>query len=882
MHISKIELEDIKSHENSKFEFERGTTAIMGENGAGKTTIIEAIAWALFGLIDYKKSDFVRRGAKKGVVRVTFVSGLDERKYLVHRDTKTGYYVYDPKLKTRIADKKEEVTRFLWQHLGVETGTDLEALFRRAIGVPQGTFTAIFLESPTERKKAFDKLLKVEEYRQSSDKLRETAKYIELKMSGAREKIARAEGELTPFDQLKKELKTVRKRFQESEKSIRQLEKNAAAKKKMVDEFAKIEAAVAGLRKSFETLQNEKSRAEVVLSRKSEEKQAAEKAANKIEDVRPAYEKHLEALGVLKKLESKRAEREKLNSELGKIEAALATVRSEQKSTAEDLKQIQRDREEIESLRPRARDQETVEKRREALRNLITNAKTATNQLDKIDRKLKKLRDRYRKNQERKKEAEQMSSEAGLLGERQKRDDELRNRLADLNATLERDRKFQSEIENGLCPILSEKCLNLKDGQTLDDFVNSQFSEVTSQLKAFESERKELALSLAASREAEKFVAKLDTLKKREEEIATEGVALNEEKQSLQETADNREGHQNELKEVERTLEALENPKARIRMLEKEVKKETSLQEQATQIESKLNQLENDRRVTIEKLEVYKDLDSDFREFSTKRDETVEAHREYLANEAAAKSLPDREKELTNAQKEFSTIEGKLKTAQAEFEKEASGFDAAKYADEQRQLSELEKELIEANLTGKHLGERKESAELEIARLKELRKSLKAELKEKEKLKKVSDVTAFIRTTLKEAAPRVARNYVYHVSSEANQLFRDITGNAQRTLKWADDYGIVLEEDGYDRPYQSLSGGEQMAAALAVRLALLKQLSDLRVAFFDEPTMNMDIERREGLAEQISQITENQTFDQLFVISHDDTFEGYVDNVINL
>ena len=77
MHISKVELENIKSHIDSKFEFSRGSTAITGKNGAGKTTIIEAIAWTLFDVLDYKKDDFVRRGAKKGVARVTFESGLD-------------------------------------------------------------------------------------------------------------------------------------------------------------------------------------------------------------------------------------------------------------------------------------------------------------------------------------------------------------------------------------------------------------------------------------------------------------------------------------------------------------------------------------------------------------------------------------------------------------------------------------------------------------------------------------------------------------------------------------------------------------------------------------------------------------------------------------
>ena len=113
MHITRIELENIKSHVNAAFDFERGTTAITGENGAGKTTLIEAVAWTLFDVLDYKKEDFVRRGEKKGSVRVTFESGLDERLYTVYRDTMTGYNVFDPTLKVRIADKKNKSTQQL-------------------------------------------------------------------------------------------------------------------------------------------------------------------------------------------------------------------------------------------------------------------------------------------------------------------------------------------------------------------------------------------------------------------------------------------------------------------------------------------------------------------------------------------------------------------------------------------------------------------------------------------------------------------------------------------------------------------------------------------------------------------------------------------------
>src|SRR3954453_15462604 len=109
MHISKVELENIKSHIYSKFEFSRGTTAITGRNGAGKTTIIEAIAWTLFDGLDYKKEDFVPRGEKKGGVRFLFQSGPDARQYTVPRDTATAYNVFAPPLGKRIADKREEV-----------------------------------------------------------------------------------------------------------------------------------------------------------------------------------------------------------------------------------------------------------------------------------------------------------------------------------------------------------------------------------------------------------------------------------------------------------------------------------------------------------------------------------------------------------------------------------------------------------------------------------------------------------------------------------------------------------------------------------------------------------------------------------------------------
>jgi exonuclease SbcC len=125
----------------------------------------------------------------------------------------------------------------------------------------------------------------------------------------------------------------------------------------------------------------------------------------------------------------------------------------------------------------------------------------------------------------------------------------------------------------------------------------------------------------------------------------------------------------------------------------------------------------------------------------------------------------------------------------------------------------------------------------------------------------------------------VTRAIVKQISFEAAQIFGELMGDYSRRLHWNEDYGITLEVDGHERQFAQLSGGEQMSAALSVRLALLREMSDIDVAFFDEPTTNLDETRRESLARQILEI---KGFRQLFVISHDDTFEQSTENLVRI
>lgn len=879
MHVKRVELENIKSYAGAVFEFERGTTAITGDNGAGKTTIIEAIAWTLFDLLSYKKDEFLRRGTKKGSVRVTFVSGLDEREYTIYRDTGTGYNVYDPALKLRIADKKEEVTRFLWQHLGVEPGTDLETLFKHAIGVPQGTFTAIFLATAAERKKTFDTLLKVEEYRRGADELLKTARYVDAQINAVSIRIARAEGEIARLDAVSQEKAAAAERSAVLRADLGSLEAAASEKSESVKAFDEIESRIAGMTAEVEKLRAEKGKAELIKAQRDSDLVQSRAAADLIAKTKADAERHTESLGRIKELEREREQRQKFRDQLAKVENAEAKVAAEMIQLKREVSKIQESHSVIEALRPRAAEQERLESETARLRNEAARLQAAVNQIKGLEEKLGRLRESYRANQDRLAEAREKSSLAGEVNRFQVRDAEIVRELASLNASLERDEAFQREIKNGLCPILSEKCLNLKDGQTLEAFVTSQFGEMRSRIAELMSEHSKVTAALGTSREAEKFQVQLPTLESREKEIGEEGIRLRAEKESLEAERERFKAVDEDLRHAEAELKKLENPKTRIALLEAEVLRESDIREQISAIEKNAERLETDRRIAVEQLEAYKDLDAHWAAAAGLRDSSSEAYRIFIANEALAGALSEREVLSRNAESELDQINKHLINAEAEYGEASRGYDRGRHVSERQALLELEKRQVELRTTLAAEAKREAQLTAEFERLEGVRRSMQDEFREKERLEKILETTDFIRTTLKEAAPLVARNYVWHVSQEANLMYREITGNAERTLKWTEDYGISLEEGGYDRPFVSLSGGEQMAAALSVRLALLKQLSEIRIAFFDEPTTNMDTERRENLAQQISRIGH---FEQLFVISHDDTFEGYMDNEIRV
>ena len=69
--IRSIELVDFLAHSNTKLEFNNGATVFVGDNGAGKSSIIDAITYSLFGEHTRKNNKgLIRRGANQGFAKI--------------------------------------------------------------------------------------------------------------------------------------------------------------------------------------------------------------------------------------------------------------------------------------------------------------------------------------------------------------------------------------------------------------------------------------------------------------------------------------------------------------------------------------------------------------------------------------------------------------------------------------------------------------------------------------------------------------------------------------------------------------------------------------------------------------------------------------------
>ena len=231
MIFNRLVLKNFKSHEKSIIEFKKGITIITGENGAGKSSILEGISFALFKQHTSKKIDYlVRNNTNKMTVELEFIANNKEYKIIREKKTNLKSQIYKKENKEYhlICEGDKEVNNEISQILEMDSN-----FFLNAIYVRQGEISQLLEKGSSEKKALIAKLLGIDSLENSWKKILPFINNIEKKIIELKGRTYEAETLKEDYKNKKNELKnliktdkTIKKDQKTLKKDIEQLEKD--------------------------------------------------------------------------------------------------------------------------------------------------------------------------------------------------------------------------------------------------------------------------------------------------------------------------------------------------------------------------------------------------------------------------------------------------------------------------------------------------------------------------------------------------------------------------------------------------------------------------------------------------------------------------------
>ncbi|MBN2477802.1 AAA family ATPase [Candidatus Micrarchaeota archaeon] len=255
--ISSLELSNWRSHGNTRLSFKKGTNLLLGIMGAGKSSVLDAVSFALFGTfpaIESRKnsvSDLVRYSEDEAEIKLGINTEGEE--YVIERKirkkgskTSTDAYIYRDGV--LLEKGSMPVNEYVEKLLSV----DYE-LFTRAIYSEQNRIDYFLGLNPKKRKEEIDRLLGIDKFETArtnivsvinrlkagkkeleKDYSREEAEKTEEKIKKSDIKTARIE------DSRKKELAELERKKKEIEINEKRLNEMREVKKKYDEIFENI------------------------------------------------------------------------------------------------------------------------------------------------------------------------------------------------------------------------------------------------------------------------------------------------------------------------------------------------------------------------------------------------------------------------------------------------------------------------------------------------------------------------------------------------------------------------------------------------------------------------------------------------------------------
>ena len=874
MRIDRLILNNFISHQSTDTPFYDGITMIIGHNGAGKSSMIDAIVFALFGpkgeyVRGKKAEDLIKKGKMFASVELHFTIG--ENRYKVFRKVsmkKTDSSAYLETNGNRIIDTITGVDQEIESILGVS-----KEIFMNSVFVKQGEMDSLIDEDPAKRKELFGKLIGIDRLTKSSKSVADIVKELEMEKSVIQESIK----DLEPLKQSINDIK-VRKG---------ELTENLALTLKDLEESRKILSSVDQRRTDL-------------LGMLSQLKAHSEEIRVINSELETSSKKLVQARNEIAKLENLLKDQESLAKDplfLNRdIIAKYIELQNELKNLGKDLERVKKDKMELQEINQRLqdlkKDHEEFQKLSMEVVRLESEVKKRENIKDDYLHYTKQLEDA-------RSELENNTRALGdfkkiLAGLLENPDDlkditalnNLRKEASEMvyekKIAIDGEKKTERNAEDQLKEL--EKNRLMIQGRSICPVCNSEldaehYEKLKGEYKQKEKEYREIIETSKRRKEvlASELTKHLDVENRLKSRKLDDFVALlngmdktRENIRNLEKKVEIISPNYQEYRKLRKDLDTAKPILESLRKSEQSFSTylEMSRHYDSSSIESKLNSTDSgiraieEKSASIEKTLGFRPppdamarisaIDSKYRSFEIYRTKLAA---EKSTEEAVLESIAALNKKTEEKRQKIDSLRdvpANLDKIEEEKRKAENNRN-----DLIRRESSMKTEISGLETTIMEKSNRVDALELSARRYERISGAVA-------KLSRIRD--AFGRDGVQEI---MRKDSAERITNRARGYVNSFGLNID-DLKIDENFDITVTQNGMEQSLNTLSGGEKTSLAIAVRLSIARYLTGtISTIIMDEPTTYLDEERRKDLKDIIQYSLKNENLvPQMIIITH--------------
>ncbi|MHD0314012.1 AAA family ATPase [Fusobacterium varium] len=932
MKINRIHLENYRIHDKLDVEFDSGINLLLGENGKGKSSILEAIGYALFDseLRGGNQREAIKYGKKSAKIEIEF-TGIDGEDYIVTRKIPGSTSIYKKDNPDFQLIGKEDRIRELCGIKG-----DLKGIYDNVIVAKQNEFISSFKEKDNEREKIFNKVFNTDIYKKiyegySRDAVNRYEKDIEIERSSM-ENIAEIMED--PAD-IKEKLEFEKERAKEYNSSLALLNEEKSKVKEFLNSYntlnLEIEKLTGEINALSESIKN-KNEEFTKVANSIKESEISEKIVKENREKYEEYQKYSQEINILK---IRKKELEKIKEECLLYEKEINSLEKLNSEIDGEIKVFENKKENNESLLLERKnklfeiEKEIIDKKGKAveykselskitpllikLEEFEKKLEVGENNIKNFEIKLEEKLEDINKEKEKRKYlmSENLENQLSELEEHEKNKKLLEDEILKKDLLLKENEEAFEMLKTSYCPYLKEQCKNL-DGKNIDEYFKDKREKYIKEIEEKKNTVKEINNKLINKNEIMEKIIRLDTLSKeideKEVEFIQEKLKLETGKSKIENEKlklknfklENNIESKEKLSEIKITLKTkidsldllkseeikgglekeIENLNKNINIELKNIEeKKIVIKENIKTLEEKRNFLNENKIFSNELITINTNIDK----LEKKTNSLERSSNLYLENYKKAMEKNELEKNLENIKIIIENNQMKFKEKSTLLELKRKDIESIELEKIQKKDEKITSDIEEIREKLGAVNSEVETLKKKLDEVKKYEDLLKNKRKYLEKLNMKLELTKIFREKIKSMGKEVSKNMLKEIEILATENFRKITGRGEKIV-WSNEdknkYVVFLDGDRGELKFEQLSGGEQVAVAISIRGAMSELFTESKFSIFDEPTNNLDTERRRSLADSIGEILKN--LEQSIIVTHDDTFREMAQKVIEL